>query len=101
MKKATKKVAAKTEAPKGGDTPGRELAQANFREVAQELVNNQGWRYDVGRKRGGHPTLYPVDPAQAPLSVPTTPSDHRAFRNWLSDVRRRGGMWPSAKKGGE
>jgi len=28
------------------------------------------------------------------LTVPTTPSDVRGFKNWVSEVRRRGGVWP-------
>jgi hypothetical protein len=62
--------------------------------VVNELVDNQGWRYDPGRGRGGHPIVYPLDKAQPALAVPTTPGDHRSFANWLSQVRRRGGLWP-------
>jgi hypothetical protein len=62
--------------------------------VVEDLVDNQGWRYDLGRNRGGHPVLYPREKAQPTLSVPTTPGDNRSFANWISQVRRRGGIWP-------
>jgi predicted RNA binding protein YcfA (HicA-like mRNA interferase family) len=76
------------------DQPGKELPK-EFREVATELVANQGWRYS--RQHGRHPVLYPADRTMAPVTVPTTPGDHRALRNWLSEVRRRGGIWPPAQ----
>jgi len=79
------------------DTPGNELPK-EYREIAEHLVRNQGWRYDKGAKRGGHPMLYPADRSQNPLAVPTTPGDRRSFDNWRSQIRRRGGQLP--KKGG-
>jgi hypothetical protein len=75
------------------DRPGRELKK-EFREVATALVSNQGWRYDNGSRRGGHPVLYPADLSQPPLAVPTTPGKGRAFTNFVAEVRRRGGIWP-------
>lgn len=77
------------------DKPGRELPK-DFRIIALELTGNQGWRYRINR---GHGMLYPADPAQPVLIVPTTPSDHRALRNFIADVRRRGGQWPVDRKG--
>lgn len=74
------------------DMPGREIPK-EYREVATALVKNQGWRYSAGGKRGGHPMLFPADRNQRPLAVPTSPGDHRSFRNWLSAVRQRGGQW--------
>jgi hypothetical protein len=76
--------------------PGREIPK-DFREVATELVRNQGWRYDNGSSRGGHPMLFPADRSQRPMAVPTSPSDQRGFRNWISEVRRRGGVWPAQR----
>ena len=61
--------------------------------MATDLVDNQGWRYDAGRGRGGHPMLFPADPAQPPLALPTTPGDRRALANAIAQVRRRGGRW--------
>jgi hypothetical protein len=37
-------------------TPGRELPK-EYREIAVELVRNQGWRYRYGKS----PTLHPAD----------------------------------------
>jgi predicted RNA binding protein YcfA (HicA-like mRNA interferase family) len=62
-----------------------------------ELVGNQGWRYS--RHHGRHPVLYPADRTAAPVTVPTTPGDNRAFKNWVSEVRRKGGIWPPPRKG--
>lgn len=86
---------------KGSDKmgmPGGELPK-DYREIVEHLVRSQGWRYDNGSKRGGHPMLYPADVNQRPLAVPTTPGEHRALNNWRSEVRKRGGQLPS-KKGG-
>lgn len=76
------------------DQPGKELPK-EFREVAVELVSNQGWGYSRQRR---HPVLYPADATKAPLTVPTTPSDVRAFKNWVSQVRHRGGIWPVKRR---
>jgi hypothetical protein len=73
--------------------PGKELPK-EWRAVAQELVDNQGWRY---RHTGKHAVLYPADKAQPVLGMPTTPSENRGFRNFVSDARRRGGIWPPPK----
>lgn len=71
--------------------PGRELPK-EFRAIVQELVANQQWRY---RWEGGrHPMLFPADRTKSPLAVPTTPGDQRAIRNFITDVRKRGGVWP-------
>jgi hypothetical protein len=76
------------------DRPGRELPK-EFRAVADELVDNQGWGYS--RQHGRHPVLYPADKAMAPITVPTTPGENRAFKNWVAQVRRAGGIWPIPK----
>ena len=78
---------------RGGDRPGREIPK-EYREVALELVDNQGWRYDAGANRGGHPMLFPADRTQRPVAVPTTPGGGRGFKNWTAQVRQRGGQWP-------
>jgi hypothetical protein len=72
------------------ERPGRELPR-EYREIATDLVVQQGWRYRTG---GRHPKLYPADRSQPILTVPTTPSDQRSLRNFIADVRRRGGVWP-------
>lgn len=70
--------------------PGRELPK-EYREIALDLVIHQGWRY---RYQGRHPKLYPADPTQSIMTVPTTPSDQRALRNFIAALRQRGGVWP-------
>jgi predicted RNA binding protein YcfA (HicA-like mRNA interferase family) len=76
------------------DVPGRELPKL-YRDVANELVRNQGWRYS--RQHGNHPVLYPADRSASPVIVPTTPGDQktgRGFKNWIGQIRQRGGIWP-------
>jgi hypothetical protein len=51
----------------GGDRPGKELPK-DYRDVAIELVDNQGWRYDAGSGRG-HPLLYPADVNKQPVTA--------------------------------
>lgn len=78
------------------DTPGPEIPK-EYRKIAKDLVKSQGWRYDRNPK-GKHPTLFPPDVAQDQLPVPTTPSKKpTALRNFVSEVRRRGGVWPPPK----
>jgi hypothetical protein len=48
-------------------------------------VDEPDWRYKTGKK---HPTLCPSDPAQPTLPVPTTPGDHRSWRNFKAQLRR-------------
>ena len=82
---------------KGSDRVGRELPK-EYREIVAELVANQGWRYD-SRRGGGHPCIYPADVTKPMLVIPTTPGDRRGIRNFIADVRRRGGVWPVPRGG--
>jgi hypothetical protein len=78
----------------GGDVPAEEIPK-EYREIALELVRNQGWRYDNAGDRGGHPKLFPADRTQRPIAVPTTPGDnYRGLRNFKSAIRHAGGYWP-------
>jgi hypothetical protein len=72
------------------ERPGRELPK-DYRRVVEELVTNQEWRYSTAKR---HPTLYPPDRSQRPLTLSSTPSDRRAFQNFIARVRQRGGRWP-------
>lgn len=72
-----------------GDRPGREIPK-EYRAIIERLVDDQGWRYDASGK--GHPKLYPADPTQPQISVPTTPGDRRSLNNFRASVRRAGGM---------
>lgn len=75
--------------------PGQKISK-EYRLIALDLVNNQGWTYSRGKK---HPVLLPPDKSRPPLRVPTTPSDRRAFDNWIAEVRRRGGIVRKEQKG--
>ena len=76
----------------GNEKPGKELPK-EYREIATHMVVGQGWRYDSGRRRGGHPKLFPKDPSKPSITIPTTPGDRRSLKNFTADVRRAGGEW--------
>lgn len=76
---------------KGQDRVGKELPK-EYREIATELVNRQGWGYRLQGK--GHPMLFPADPTKRPIAVPTTPGDRRSLANFVAVVRRSDGQWP-------
>jgi hypothetical protein len=67
--------------------PGKELGK-EWRAIATELVDNQGWRYEY---TGRHAKLYPADKQYPPIVFSVTPSDHRAIKNFKALVRRSGG----------
>lgn len=70
---------------------GQEVPK-EYRAVCNELVDNQGWRYD---SKGKYPHLFPADKSQTPVKVPKTPSaKKRSWENWIAEVRRKGGVWP-------
>ena len=71
---------------------GREVPK-DYREVITHLIDEEGWTYRTPRG-AGYPQLLPADPAQPPIKVPKTPSSQRTLRNWLADIRRKGGHWP-------
>jgi hypothetical protein len=73
------------------DKPGREIPK-EYREIVTHLIDTQGWRYDASRS--GHPKLFPADPSQRMIPVPTTPGDRRSFANWASLIKRAGGLLP-------
>lgn len=58
-----------------------------YRRAARE----QGWR-ERATKKGFQ--LIPPDPSKDPVQVHGTPSDHRALKNLLSELRRSGLVWP-------
>ena len=63
----------------------------DYREIVAELVDNQGWRYEIGK---GHPKLFPADRRHGPIIIPTTPGDTRSFKNTIGYIRRSGGIRP-------
>jgi hypothetical protein len=74
--------------------PGNEIPK-EYRVIVDELVSNQGWRYD--NTGAGHPKLYPADPAMRVIPVPTTPGSQRSLKNFVGQVRRSGGIWPPGR----
>ena len=60
-------------------------------------ARNQGWRVEQGRK--GQLKLIPPQPDRDMVVLHRTPSDRRAFRNAVAELRRRGLEWPPPRKG--
>ena len=83
--------------PEETEQPGDEIDK-DHRDVINDLVSNQGWRYKKARG-GGYPRLYPADSQQTPIKVPKTGhTKGRAFTNWVAEIRRKGGHWPPERK---
>jgi hypothetical protein len=58
----------------------------------------QGWAVERGRK--GQLKLIPPDPTKQIVFIHGTPSDHRAIKNTIAEMRRQGFQWPPKRKGG-
>lgn len=56
-----------------------------------QAAEAQGWRTEV-KKKGW--MLFPPDKSKAPVMVHRTPSDHRALKNTIAEMRRQGFVWP-------
>lgn len=79
------------------DRPGQEIDKEH-REVVNYLINNEAWRYKRP-KGGGYPKLFPPGRGQTSIKVPKTGHTRgRAFSNWISEIRRKGGHWPPERK---
>ncbi|MCF2849445.1 hypothetical protein NH514_20170 [Pseudoalteromonas sp. ACER1] len=50
--------------------------------LVRALLKKKGWSI----RQGKHPKL--ITPSGLKLTVPSTPSDFRAFRNFKNDIRR-------------
>ncbi len=61
-------------------------------------AERQGWTIEHGRK--GQRKLIPPDPTKQIVFVHRTPSDHRAIKNTLAEMRHQGFQWPPKGKGG-
>jgi hypothetical protein len=68
----------------------------NLRDL-EKAAKQQGWPVD--RTADGHPRFWPPDGVTAPAIFSGTPSDWRAIRNFLADLRRKGFRWPPEGKG--
>jgi hypothetical protein len=68
----------------------------NLRDL-EKAAKRQGWRID--RTTAGHPRFWPPDSSTPPAIFSGTPSDRRAIRNFLADLRRKGLAWPPEGKG--
>jgi hypothetical protein len=55
-------------------------------------AEEQGWKVEVTRK--GYLAFYPLDKEKTCVIRAKTPSDWRADRAFLSEMRRRGFIWP-------
>jgi hypothetical protein len=73
---------------KGGTLDLRDLEKA---------AKRQGWGID--RTKAGHVRFWPPDSSIPPSVFSGTPSDWRAIRNFLADLRRKGLAWPPEGKG--
>lgn len=68
----------------------------DWRRIVKE-AERQGWTIERGRK--GQLKLIPPDPAKQIVFVHGTPSDHRAIKNAIAEMRRQGLQWPPKGKG--
>jgi predicted RNA binding protein YcfA (HicA-like mRNA interferase family) len=58
----------------------------------EKAAKEQGW--EVGRTKKGHPKFVPPDPTKRIVVGSGTPSDRRAIRNLLAELKRQGLIWP-------
>lgn len=71
------------------------MVHRDYRKLVK-AAEKVGWELTPARK-GGHPRLVPPggwtrpdgEPA-VPVIIPSTPSDHRSFKNTRADMRRAG-----------
>lgn len=62
----------------------------DLRKIRQAAAE-QGWTFRTTKK--GEAWI-PPDPAKSRVQVHRTPSDHRALRNFLGELKRQGLVWP-------
>jgi len=63
----------------------------NLRDI-EKAAKEQGW--EVGRTKKGHPRFVPPDPTKEIVIGSGTPSDWRALKNLLAQLKRQGFIWP-------
>jgi len=65
------------------------MAPKEVRDLVKE-AERQGWRVEFSR---GHYKLYAPNGDPRPITVASTPSDHRWLVNTVSKMRRHGFVW--------
>lgn len=63
----------------------------NLRDI-EKAARAQGWTVTCTKR--GHPKFIPPDPSRSIVIGSGTPSDQRALRNLIAEVRRQGMKWP-------
>ena len=59
----------------------------NINELVKRLLKHYGWKL---KKQNRHPVS--VSPSGQQQTIPCTPSDYRAFKNFKHDIRRLQGI---------
>ena len=62
-------------------------------------AEEQGWR--VRETGKNHLSFWPPDRRQSCVIRAKTPSDHRAGRNFLREMKKRGFIWPWGRQEGK
>ena len=60
-----------------------------------KAAEEQGWRVEERKK--GYLAFWPPDKSLSCVIRAKTPSDYRADRNFLSEMSKRGFIWPHMK----
>ena len=63
----------------------------NVREI-EKAAREQGWQ--IGTTKKGHLRWVPSDPTKPIVIAGGTPSDVRAIKNFLAQLKRSGLIWP-------
>jgi hypothetical protein len=63
------------------------MDRCNYKKVFRK-ARQQGWKVTISN--GNHWKLVPPDPTRKILFTANSPSDYRAFRNFLADMKRNG-----------
>ena len=58
-----------------------------IRKLIKDAEKWSGWRVEAVKKGW---MLYPPDKSQSGVLIHKTPSDHRAWKNMMSELRKRG-----------
>lgn len=70
------------------------MSAKEIKKIIKE-AERQGWRVEM---RSKHYMAFPPDKSHGPVTLPVSPSDHRAVKNVLSEMRRRGFQWPPPRE---